>query len=74
MSEPDRPGGSFTRAFLGEMITRIGLAIVAMLLAFGGARLLRDTGEWGAFAGAVAGLAVGLVLMALVLLALRRRR
>lgn len=72
MSGPGRrPGGSFTRAFLREMSVRIGLAVVAMLLAVGGSRLLRDTGEWGAFGGAVLGLAIGLALMALVL---RRRR
>ncbi len=71
MSDPEQRPGSFTRAFLGEMAVRIGLAVLAMLLAFGGSRLLRDTGEWGAFAGALLGLAVGLTLMVLVL---RRRR
>lgn len=65
-------GGSFTSVFVAEMAWRVGLAVVAMLLAGLGSALLGLTG-WssGPLVGALLGLAVGVVVFVLVL---RRRR
>jgi uncharacterized protein (DUF952 family) len=70
----DRRGGtaSFTTLFAQEMGVRAGLALAAMVLAGVGAALGgRTSWEWGGFVGGVLGLAVGLVLIAVLL---RRRR
>ena len=59
---------SFTRTFFTAMMLRIGLAVVAMALAYGGAALGRSTdGSWAPFIGALTGLGLGVVLAALVL-------
>lgn len=52
---------SFTSLFVKEMAVRIGFALLAMFLAFGGAELGRRFGPeaGGAMLGALAGLAVG---------------
>ena len=59
---------SFSRTFLRQMFFRIALALVAMGISYGGASLgeLTDT-EWGPFLGGVAGLGVGIALVAVVL-------
>lgn len=58
MAEPE---ADFSRTFYRLMITRIGLALAAMALSYGGAALGDRTGtEWGAFVGALTGLAVGI--------------
>jgi uncharacterized protein (DUF952 family) len=63
--------GSFTGMFAHEMFVRIGLFMLAMLLAVIGSALGRRTSsDWGEFGGALAGLAVGIVVM---VVALRRR-
>ena len=63
--------GSFTATLVREIFVRIGLAVVAMMLAVAGSGLGRRVDEeWGAFAGAVAGLTVGAVAMTVLL---RRR-
>ena len=63
---------SFTRLFVGEMLWRVGLAVVAMLLAGLGAQLAGLSGIDGApLVGALAGLALGVVVFVVVL---RRRR
>ena len=63
--------GSFTGTFLQEMAWRIGLFVVAMLLAVVGSALgTRAASEWGGFVGAVAGLGVGIAVMVTVM---RRR-
>ncbi|EON24527.1 hypothetical protein CF8_1443 [Nocardioides sp. CF8] len=70
----DKRGG--TEAFLAiysrEIAVRVGLAIVAMLMAYGGAEIgdAVSDAEGAPLVGAVAGLALGLALMAVVL---RRR-
>ena len=69
----NRRGGTeaFTSLFVKEMLVRISLAVVAMLLAGAGSLVGRSLGaDWGDLVGAVAGLAVGIVLAVLVL---RRR-
>ncbi|MET3960254.1 putative membrane protein YccC [Marmoricola sp. OAE513] len=50
------------------MLFRIGLALGAMALSYGGAALgeLTDT-EWGPFLGALVGLAVGIGIVVVVL-------
>lgn len=64
-------GDSFTSVFVSEMLWRVGLAVVAMLLAGLGSVLLGLTGwSLGPLVGALAGLAVGVVVFVLVL---RRR-
>lgn len=63
---------SFTSMFVSEMLWRIGLAVVAMVLAAAGSVLLGLTGwDLGPLVGAIAGLAVGVVVFVVVL---RRRR
>jgi len=68
------PEESFTRLFFSGMMLRIGLALGAMALSYGGAALgeIADP-EWAPFLGAVAGLAVGIVLVVLVLRRTSRR-
>ncbi len=62
---------AFTTLFFEEMLVRVALGILAMLLAFGGSAVGgRLAPEWGSFAGAVAGLAVGIGVLVVVL---RRR-
>lgn len=70
--DPHGGTGSFTGLFVTEMLLRVGLALVAMLLA--GAGAYAGAGlptEWGRFVGAVAGLSAG---AGLALLVVRRRR
>ncbi len=70
----NRSGGteSFTTLFAQEMGLRIGLAVLAMALAFLGARLGRELPtDWGEFGGAAAGLLMGVALVTMVL---QRRR
>jgi hypothetical protein len=63
--------GSFMGMFVQEMLLRVGLFVVAMLLAFAGSAVGAATDrEWGAFAGALTGLALGVAVMVAVL---RRR-
>ena len=63
---------SFTSMFVSEMLWRVGLAVVAMVLAAVGSVLLGLTGwELGPLVGAIAGLSIGVVVFVLVL---RRRR
>lgn len=57
--EPSR-ASDFSRAFVTEMLTRVGLALLAMLGAFAGWAVLRHQGEWGGFVGALVGLALGI--------------
>ena len=65
-------GASFTSVFVSEMLWRVGLAVVAMLLAGLGSVLLGLTGwEQGPLVGALLGFAAGVVVFVLVL---RRRR
>jgi uncharacterized protein (DUF952 family) len=57
--------------YLNEAMVRILLALLAMGLAFVGSQVGRSAdNQWGAFVGAVAGLTVGILLLALTL---RRR-
>ncbi len=60
--------GSFTRAFFRSMLLRIGLATAAMALSYAGAGIGKqiDT-AWAPFLGALAGLALGIGLVVLVL-------
>lgn len=74
VQELDARGGTggFTSLFLREMGWRMGLALVAMLLAGAGAWAGARTGaEWGRFGGALTGLAVGAAISYAVV---RRRR
>jgi len=69
---PESPRSEFSKAFLRDVFGRIGVAVLAMVCAFGGAVLGRDLGEWGAFLGAVAGLVLGGLAGALLLRRLRK--
>lgn len=65
----DGSTASFTSLFVGEMLWRVGLAVVAMLLAGVGSAI--GSAAYGApLAGALVGLAVGIVVLVVVL---RRR-
>lgn len=69
----DAGGGTenFTSLFVKEMLVRAFLALLAMGLAGAGALAGGQLdSEWGRFAGALAGLAVGIAIMVVVL---RRR-
>lgn len=56
--------GSFTRVFVRSMMLRLGLALAAMALSYGGAAIGDATGaEWGPFAGGVIGLVIGVALL-----------
>ncbi len=62
---------AFLEIFLNEAMIRIGLAILAMLLALLGASVGRSfDAEWGPFLGALFGLGLGITLY---VIALRRR-
>ncbi len=66
MSEP--AGDSFSRMFFSAMILRIGLTLGAMTLSYGGAALGGTAdAPWASFLGALAGLALGVVLVVLLL-------
>lgn len=60
--------GSFTRAFVRQMLLRIALAVAAMACSYAGAELgdLTDT-EWGPFTGGVTGLLIGVLGVVVVL-------
>ncbi len=69
----NKRGGTeaFTSLFVKEMAIRFVVAIMAMLLAFVGARVGREfDAEWARFIGAITGFFVGVVIAAAVL---RRR-
>lgn len=64
---------SFTQAFVRGMLLRIGLAVGAMGLSYAGSALAGTSdAEWAPFLGALAGLAVGIVLVVLTLRRLDR--
>ncbi|MGO4257335.1 hypothetical protein [Marmoricola sp. RAF53] len=70
---PESPRSEFSKAFLRDVFGRIGVAVLAMACAFGGAALGRDLPtEWGAFLGAVAGLVLGGLAGVFLLRRLRR--
>jgi nitrate reductase gamma subunit len=64
----DPAPGSFSRVFFAGMMLRIGLAVGVMALSYGGSAIGEAVdGAWAPFLGAVAGLALGIALVALVL-------
>lgn len=65
---PVRASSALTKEFVREMLVRTGLAVGAMVLAYAGSRLgAALPTDWGAFTGALAGLALGATLALLVL-------
>ncbi|MBO9520497.1 MAG: hypothetical protein J7518_03080 [Nocardioidaceae bacterium] len=72
---PPRSTQRFTQSFLGDVLLRAGLGLLAMLCSFGGGAVGRATDtEWGPFLGAVAGLLAGLALAFLLYRRLTRER
>jgi hypothetical protein len=60
---PGTTDGSFTRAFLGDVLLRAALGIGAMLCSFAGGFVGATADDaWAPFAGALGGLALGVVL------------
>lgn len=64
----EEPKDSFSRMLFSAMMFRIGLALGAMGLSYAGAALGETSdAEWAPFLGALAGLGIGVVLVALLL-------